>query len=194
MGFPGGTSSKESACQYRRCKSLGFDPWVGKIPWSGKWLLVLALVFLPRKLCGQRSLAGHSPRGHKELDTTEHPCTRVTRVEAAGEQFPRLDSGGLEKQHPPKLEGEEGRQGGLGGGCNGKGYWHGLQRRKRTSPSARSAQSRERKRDEKRPRGKGLKTSGVGTFLVVQWLRVLFPMQGAWVRSLARELDLKEPV
>ena len=28
------------------------------------------------------------------MDTTEHPCTRVTRVEAAGEQFPRLDSGG----------------------------------------------------------------------------------------------------
>ena len=103
---------------------------------------------------------------------------------------PQVGLWGLGKQHPPNLEGEEGRQDGLGGGCNGKGYWHGLQRRKRTSPSARSAQSRERKWDEKRPRGKGLKTPGVGTFLVVQWLRVLFPMQGAWVRSLARELDL----
>ena len=26
----GGLSGKESACQ---CKSCGFDPWVGKIPW-----------------------------------------------------------------------------------------------------------------------------------------------------------------
>ena len=27
-------SHKESACQ---CRSRGFDPWVGKIPWRGKW-------------------------------------------------------------------------------------------------------------------------------------------------------------
>ena len=32
-GFPGGTSGKEPACQCRRCKRHGFDPWVGKIPW-----------------------------------------------------------------------------------------------------------------------------------------------------------------
>ena len=35
--FPGllwWLSGKESACQCRRC---GFDPWVGKIPWSRKW-------------------------------------------------------------------------------------------------------------------------------------------------------------
>ena len=30
----GGTSGKESACQGRRCKRHGFDPWVGKIPWG----------------------------------------------------------------------------------------------------------------------------------------------------------------
>ena len=29
-GFPGGTSGKESACQCRRCKRGGFNPWVGK--------------------------------------------------------------------------------------------------------------------------------------------------------------------
>ena len=34
-GFSGGTSGKESACQYRRCKIYKFDPWVGKIPWNG---------------------------------------------------------------------------------------------------------------------------------------------------------------
>ena len=27
-------SDKESACQ---CRRHGFDPWVGKIPWSRKW-------------------------------------------------------------------------------------------------------------------------------------------------------------
>ena len=33
MGFPGGaTTDKEAACQYRRCKRHGFNPWVGKIP------------------------------------------------------------------------------------------------------------------------------------------------------------------
>ena len=28
----GGTRGQESACQCRRCRRLGFDPWVGKIP------------------------------------------------------------------------------------------------------------------------------------------------------------------
>ena len=31
-----------------------------------------APVFLPGKFHGQRSLAGYSPWGHRELDTTEH--------------------------------------------------------------------------------------------------------------------------
>ena len=35
--FPGGASGKEPACQCRRCKRLGFDPSVGKIPWRRKW-------------------------------------------------------------------------------------------------------------------------------------------------------------
>ena len=33
MGFPGGTSGKEPACQCRRLKRCGFDPWFKKIPW-----------------------------------------------------------------------------------------------------------------------------------------------------------------
>ena len=32
-GFPGGSSGKEPACQCRRYKSHGFDPWIRKIPW-----------------------------------------------------------------------------------------------------------------------------------------------------------------
>ena len=31
LGFPGCFSGKESACQCRRFKRCGFDPWVGKI-------------------------------------------------------------------------------------------------------------------------------------------------------------------
>ena len=38
-------------------------------PWSRKWQL--APVFLPGEFHGQRSLAGYSPWGHKESDTTE---------------------------------------------------------------------------------------------------------------------------
>ena len=47
----------------------GFDPWVGKIPW--RKARQPTAVFLPGESHGQRSLAGYSPRGHKELDRTE---------------------------------------------------------------------------------------------------------------------------
>ena len=40
---------------------LGFDPWVGKIPWRRKWQPTL--VFLLGKFNGQRSLVGYSPMG-----------------------------------------------------------------------------------------------------------------------------------
>ena len=39
--------------------------WVGKIPWSRKWQP--ALIFLPGKSHGQRTMVGH-----KMLDRTEH--------------------------------------------------------------------------------------------------------------------------
>ena len=34
-GFPGGASGKVPACQRRRCKTLEFDPWVGRSPGEG---------------------------------------------------------------------------------------------------------------------------------------------------------------
>ena len=34
---PDGASGKEVACQCRRHKRHGFDPWVGKISWRRKW-------------------------------------------------------------------------------------------------------------------------------------------------------------
>ena len=35
LGFPGGTSGKEPACQCRKRKRPGFDPWVGRSPGGG---------------------------------------------------------------------------------------------------------------------------------------------------------------
>ena len=51
------------------CWRQEFNPWVGKIPWSGRWQPTP--VSLPGKFHGQRSLAGYSPWGHKVSDTTE---------------------------------------------------------------------------------------------------------------------------
>ena len=48
----------------------GLNPWVRKIPWRRNWQP--ALVFLPGKSRGQRSLAAYSPWVCKESDTTEH--------------------------------------------------------------------------------------------------------------------------
>ena len=64
------TIDTESACQCRRLRRHGFDPWVRKIPWRMKWQPTA--VFLPGESYGQRSLVGCSPGGHKESDTTEH--------------------------------------------------------------------------------------------------------------------------
>ena len=69
MGFPGGTGGEETACQCRRHKRRGFDPWVGKIPWRGPWQPTP--VFLLGESHRQRSLVGYSPQGHRERDTTE---------------------------------------------------------------------------------------------------------------------------
>ena len=69
LNFPGGARDKELACQCRRCKRHGFNPWIRKIPWSSKWRPTP--VFLPRESHGQRSLAGYGPWGHQELAVTE---------------------------------------------------------------------------------------------------------------------------
>ena len=61
MDFPGGSDGKESAC------SAG-DP--SSIPESEKGMASHP-VFLPAEFHGQKSLAGYSPGGHKESDTTE---------------------------------------------------------------------------------------------------------------------------
>ena len=37
MAFPGGASGKDPACQGKRHERLGFNPWIGKIPWRRAW-------------------------------------------------------------------------------------------------------------------------------------------------------------
>ena len=84
MCFPGGT----------RVKSLSanagdkFNLWIWKIPWRRKWQPTL--VFLPGEFCGQRSLAGRSPRGCKESDTTEWLTFTFTyiRISSASQLYP----------------------------------------------------------------------------------------------------------
>jgi len=72
-GFPGGSDSKESAC------NVG-DPWIGKIPWRREWQPTT--VFLPGAFHGQMTLAGYSPHGCKEADMTE----QLTLVNSNGQR------------------------------------------------------------------------------------------------------------
>ena len=64
MGFPSGSVGEESACN---AGDVGSIP--GKIPWRRTRLPTP--VFLPGEFHRQRSLAGYSPQGRKELDMTE---------------------------------------------------------------------------------------------------------------------------
>ena len=64
-GFPGG--SDDRVCL--QCGRPGFDPCVRNIPCRRKQQPTP--VFLPGKSHGWKSLAGYSPWGRKELDTTE---------------------------------------------------------------------------------------------------------------------------
>ena len=64
-----GVSSSRALRSNQRLKRLPPTPWVGKMPWRRKWQPTP--VFLPGESHGRRSLIGYSPRGPKELDTTE---------------------------------------------------------------------------------------------------------------------------
>ena len=64
-GFPGGASGEEPACVAGDMR-LGFDSWVGSIPWSRKWQPTP--VFLSWEIPCTRSLEGYSPWCLKELD------------------------------------------------------------------------------------------------------------------------------
>ena len=59
-----------------QCRKPRFSPWVGNIPWRREW--EPTPVFLPGEPHGQRNLAGFSPWGHKESDTTEQLTLHYT--------------------------------------------------------------------------------------------------------------------
>ena len=66
MGFPGDSVSKESACNAGDLSSI---PGLRRSPGEGNGWLPIS-VFLPGEFHGQRSLAGYSPWGRKDSDTT----------------------------------------------------------------------------------------------------------------------------
>ena len=88
LGF-GDHKIQENYNYQRNCPlSLGIAPWVKRVKrpqasWSEGLQTGWPPLPLPSHFCstfhgkfhGQRSLAGYSPWGHKELDTTEHPWT-----------------------------------------------------------------------------------------------------------------------
>ena len=66
LGFPGGSYSKESACNVG---DLGSIPGLGRSPGGGHGNpLQYSCLENPHR---QRSLVGYSPRGRKLSDTTE---------------------------------------------------------------------------------------------------------------------------
>jgi len=65
-GFPGGSYSKESACNEG---DLGSIPGLGRCPGGGHDIALQNSCL--ENPCGRRSLAGYSPWGHKESDMTE---------------------------------------------------------------------------------------------------------------------------
>ena len=71
-GFPGGSDGKESACNVG---DLGLIPGLGRFT-GGRHGNTLQYSCLENPL-GQRSLAGYSPWGRKEWDTTQQLSTYV---------------------------------------------------------------------------------------------------------------------
>ena len=70
MVFPGGSDGKESACNVGDLSSI---PGLGKSAGEGNGNpLQYSCLENPHR---RRRLAGYSPWGHKELDTTEQPST-----------------------------------------------------------------------------------------------------------------------
>ena len=66
MGFPRGSAVKNlPAMQNTQVRSLGQEDLLEERAWQP------TPVLLPGESGGQRSLAGYSPWGHRESDTTE---------------------------------------------------------------------------------------------------------------------------
>ena len=84
-----------ASARNKRCE---LNPWVGKIPWRRKWQPTP--VFLPGKSHGQRSLAGYSPWGHRESDTTEDTCMYNAIYSFCHARNPRASDGHRSRGSP----------------------------------------------------------------------------------------------
>ena len=62
MGFPGGISGKELPANAGDVRDAGSGPGLGTCLEKG---MEPTSVFLPGESCGQRSLAGYNPWGHR---------------------------------------------------------------------------------------------------------------------------------
>ena len=72
--FPGGSAVKNQPADAGDAGDMASIPGSGRSPWRSEWKPTP--VFLPGGSHGQRSLAGYSPCGHEQLDTTEHAHAR----------------------------------------------------------------------------------------------------------------------
>ena len=74
LGFPGGADGKESACQCKRHRRVGFDPWVGKIP-QEKGMATHSST-LAWKILWAQEPGGLQSIGLRTVRHTEHNNTR----------------------------------------------------------------------------------------------------------------------
>ena len=93
MVFPGGSAGKESACNAVAMDSI---PGLGSSPGgrNGNPLQYPCL----ENACGQRSLAGYSPWGHKESDLTEPLSTAQLRPHSLDPNYAQKLTKGLKEE------------------------------------------------------------------------------------------------
>ena len=89
QGFPGGSDSKDSACN---AGDLGSTPWLGRCPGGGHGNPLQYSCL--ENTHGWRSLMGYSPWGCKEMDMTEW-LSRAQHIERET---------GKERQRKPETE------------------------------------------------------------------------------------------
>ena len=86
-GVPGGFSGKESACQCRRLRRHGFDPWVGRSSGGGNGNP-------PQDSCLRKAMVREEPGGVQytglKRDTTEQLSAHSTGLKRTGD-----DGGGI---------------------------------------------------------------------------------------------------
>ena len=101
MGQPARPRACSVPCLTGRHKRLGFEPC------RRKWQPTP--VFLVGKFHGQRSLVGYSPRGHKELNMTEHTCMEKPRHSSVF-TFADAVKWEVHKIHPQETEAQQAKK------------------------------------------------------------------------------------